>query len=547
MDMNNITIKNSYLTQKIELRINGEEISQYSRLAALSNAYLKQYMENLISNLDNEVFDDYNIDFYGYKFMYELLCINAEKSEYCKEINYYSMDMAETPQNLMSELGKIAEVHNVKINKNLYATLYTNIIDVGVNDKEYIRKVDDLSADIGIFEDIDDVKCSKCKLCIIIDDRVLLDEENVITVPKESVDEVLEYYYIYNLFIPNFEKNIMALKYQNLSDKEKVLLDAIQKNSPRYYLGIIPDTIDLADVIDIDFDSFPADVYRIEFLGEGVLKQEENKWKAVTAGNVTISVIDKDNIVCESHDLKIIEHQYATSIKIIPRFGYLKVNERNYVDVVVVPADAEDRNELQYEISDNNIINYEDNQVIALKSGSAQIKIKGKKCEGILNIQVKSLLTQVYLNRTSITLRGGTSEILQCSVLPQDAETNHLVWELDNKNIAAINPSKDKLKCQVTTSKSFTGKGNIRCYDQTSGIGAICNIEVVSKIKHTWAGTLTLLCMLFGFFFPVLSGISIGLGIYGLVQDEEISHRPRYIVCMVISALTLIVWTGLLQ
>ena len=70
---------------------------------------------------------------------------------------------------------------------------------------------------------------------------------------------------------------------------------------------------------------------------------------------------------------------------------------------------------------------------------------------------------------------------------------------------------------------------------------------MVSKIKHTWAGTLTLLCMLFGFFFPVLSGISIGLGIYGLVQDEEISHRPRYIVCMVISALTLIVWTGLLQ
>lgn len=174
----------------------------------------------------------------------------------------------------------------------------------------------------------------------------------------------------------------MALKYQNLSDKEKVLLDAIQKNSPRYYLGIIPDTIDLADVIDIDFDSFPADVYKIEFLGEGVLKQEENKWKAVTAGNVTISVIDKDNIVCESHDLKIIEHQYATSIKIIPRFEYLKVNERNYVDVVVVPADAEDRNELQYEISDNNIINYEDNQVIALKSGSAQLKIKGKKMRG---------------------------------------------------------------------------------------------------------------------------------------------------------------------
>lgn len=248
--------------------------------------------------------------------------------------------------------------------------------------------------------------------------------------------------------------------------------------------------------------------------------------------------------------MELIEHQYATNIKIISHFEYLKINERNYVDVIVEPANAEDKDKLLYDVSDRSIIKYENGQITALKEGSAILRVKGKKCVGTLRVQVKSSLNQVILEQTSITLRNGTSTILQCSVLPQNVETEHLVWELDNRNIVSINPSRDKMKCQINASESFIGKGNIRCYDQRTGIGAICNIEVVSKIEHTWAGTMALLCMLFGMLFgcflPALSVVlllvSIGFSIYGLIEDKEISHHNRYIMCTVIGALTLIVW-----
>lgn len=542
--MNKIIIKNSYYTQKVNILINGEEISQYSRLASIVGVNLYQYVSNVISYLDNEVFDDYEIDFYGYKFIYELMCRYAEKSEYCKGIQYYTMDMIDTPENVMGMLHEMAKEHNIYLKEQLGLTLYMSVSEAEINDKEYIKKINSLPSDVGIFEEADEVKSRECKFCIKIGTEIVMLEENLITIPWECVDEVLEYYYIHNLYIPNFEKYITALKYQNLSEREIVLLNAVQSNEAKYYLGSIPSSIDLSDEIHIDFVSFPSNAYRIEISDKGKLTQKEDKWRAVSGGQVIVTVFDKDNNSCESHVLNIIEHQYATNIKIIPRFEYLKVNEKNYVDVIVEPENAEDKDELLYEVSDSNIIKYENGQIIALKDGNTTFKVKGKTCEGALNIQVKSSLNQVILNQTSLTMRSGTTTILQCSVLPQNAETQHLVWELDNRNIAAINPSRDKMKCQITASGSFTGKGNVRCYDQATGVGAICNIEVASKIKHTWVGTMALLCMLFGFFLPVLSAVSIGFSVYGLVKDEEVSHKTRYIVCVVISILTIMIWIG---
>lgn len=542
--MNKIVIKNSYFTQKVNILINDEEISQYSKLSSILGVNLYSYVSNVTSLLDSEVFDDYEIDFYGYKFIYDLICRYAEKSEYCKGINYYMMEMIDTPENVMEMLHEMAQEHNLQLKKNLGFTLYMGRFEIEIEDKEYIKKIDSLPSDVGIFGEADEVKSRECKFYIKIGTETVMFEENLITIPRECVEEVLEYYYIHNLYIPNFEEYITALKYQNLSNGESILLNAVQNNVAKYYLGSIPSSVDLSDEIQIDFASFPSNAYRIAISDEGKLKQDKGKWRAVSAGQVIVTVFDTDNNSCESHKLNIIEHKYATNIKIIPQFEYLKVNERNYVDVIVEPENAEDKDELLYEVSDSNIIKYENGQIIALKDGNTTLTVKGKTCKGTLNIQVKSPINQVILNQTSITMRSGTTTIIQCSVLPQNAETQHIVWELDNKNIAAINPSRDKMKCQISASESFTGKGNIRCYDQNTGVGGICNFEVVSKIKHTWIGTVALLCMLFGFFLPVLSVASIGLGIYGLVKDEEASHNTRYIVCAVISLFTIGMWIG---
>ena len=94
----------------------------------------------------------------------------------------------------------------------------------------------------------------------------------------------------------------------------------------------------------------------------------------------------------------------------------------------------------------------------------------------------------------------------------------------------------------LTASTSYEGSGNIRCYDSATDIGAICNIEVTSKIKPSMAGKVALWCWLIGIFVPFLLPISTIAGIYGLSHDEEEARRKRYIICTIGSILTLLFW-----
>lgn len=132
--------------------------------------------------------------------------------------------------------------------------------------------------------------------------------------------------------------------------------------------------------------------------------------------------------------------------------------------------------------------------------------------------------------------------ILECNITPSDAPTENLTWELDNKTIASINPSKTGKRCQIIASTNYEGKGNVRCYDPNTKLGAICNIEVISRVKPSTAGKVALWCWLIGIIMPYLLPISIIAGIYGLSSDPEPDRRTKYIICTVGSIVTLLLW-----
>ena len=66
--MNHIIIRYSYLSVKAEVTMNGEKVSPYSKLSTTLNSPFLETFERIIPELDNEIFDDYVIDFYGTSF-----------------------------------------------------------------------------------------------------------------------------------------------------------------------------------------------------------------------------------------------------------------------------------------------------------------------------------------------------------------------------------------------------------------------------------------------------------------------------------------------
>lgn len=107
--MNRVEIKYSYFSSKAAVTINGEEISPYSELTmTLNRPYLEGFY-NIISGLDNEIFDDYQIDFYGNQYPYQLLLVTSGKSEFCKEICFHEIESLYDPINLLKRLTIISE------------------------------------------------------------------------------------------------------------------------------------------------------------------------------------------------------------------------------------------------------------------------------------------------------------------------------------------------------------------------------------------------------------------------------------------------------
>ena len=230
-------------------------------------------------------------------------------------------------------------------------------------------------------------------------------------------------------------------------------------------------------------------------------------------------------------------------IRLIPRFEYLKRSERNRIDVIITPLNAEDANRLSWNISNPNVIQVDESgNIIALENGKATITVSGYATSASLVVEVKPALQNLSFSQQSVRLKTGETFILECSVSPSDAPTENLTWELDNKTIASINPSKTGKRCQIIASTNYEGKGNVRCYDSNTKLGAICNIEVISKVKPSTAGKVALWCWLIGIIWPVLLPISTIAGFYGLSSDPEPDRRTKYIVCTVGSILTLLFW-----
>lgn len=101
--MNHIEIKYSYFSQKAEFLMNREKVSPYSELASIGNSPFLEAVASIIHCLDNEVFDDYEIDLYATDFQYELLSAIARKSEYCKISGYFQWNLCFRKKNCLNE------------------------------------------------------------------------------------------------------------------------------------------------------------------------------------------------------------------------------------------------------------------------------------------------------------------------------------------------------------------------------------------------------------------------------------------------------------
>lgn len=545
--MNHIVIRYSYLSAKAEVTMNGEKASPYSELSTTLNRPFLEAFERIIPGLDNEIFDDYVIDFYGTAFQHKLLEGTTGKSEFCKEIRFNEIESLISKESLMERLSAISSQCNISIDKPASLMIY-NPANVAVPQKTELVTTDNPNADIGIFNAMADVQ-NTVRIPVILSNSLSVQNvagRTILIVPNEEMSNFWDFIDLEYRIRPSVMEYMTALRYAPLSQVQKTELESIKNNKPQYFVGEIPSEIDMGESVTIDFASFPKDAFSLRSEGVGVVYCTDSRITAIAGGATNILIVNKNGETVAQKPIVVISHHYVEEIRLIPRFEYLKKNERNKIDVIITPLNGEDANQLVWNNTNPNVIQVDENgNIFAISDGKATITVSGHSASATLTVEVKPALQGLRFSQQSVRLKCGETVIIDCEVTPSDAPTENLTWELDNKTIASINPSKTGKRCQVIASTSYEGKGNVRCYDSATKLGAVCNIEVISKVKQGMAGKLALWCWLIGIIMPFLLPVSAIAGIYGIACDPEPEHKTRYIVCTVGSILTLLFWLSI--
>ena len=542
--MNQIEIKYSYFSNKADVTINGEKISPYSELSTTLNRPYLESFTHIITGLDNEIFDDYQIDFFGSLFQYKLLSSISGKSEFCKGLRFHEIESLYTQDELLERLAGISEQNNIAIEKPNGIAVY-NHANISAPQVAGIKFVGDQRANIGIFTDVAEISPT-VHIPVVIAENLFCKQIGGRTyygIPQTELPAFWDYVVLEYITRPLVVEYITALRYARLTAIQKAELDSIKNNAPSYFIGEIPASLEKGTSTPIEFASFPVNAFKLSSENTRIISCSVDSITANEGGSTFVVITNDKNEIVAQKQISVICHQYVEEIRLIPRFEYLKRSERNRIDVILTPLNAEDANRLTWTISNPNIIQIDESgNIIALEHGKTTITVSGMATSASLTVEVKPTLQNLRFSQQSIRLKSGETVILECDVTPSDAPTENLTWELDNKTIASINPSKTGKRCQIIASTSYEGKGNVRCYDSTTKLGAICNIEVISKVKASTAGKVALWCWLIGIIWPFLLPISTIAGFYGLSSDPEPDRRTKYIVCTAGSIITLLFW-----
>lgn len=490
MEMSNVSIRYSYLSQKSKMEINGAEIGVYSNLSSICSRPFSESVPFIIKGLNEELGDDYTIDYYSLPFQCNILKSFAEGSEYCKGINYHVMDGAFSARDVYARLSQLCDKYELQHSISTATKAYVEDDALMVPAIPEIEKTELADAEVAIFRNLDVIP-DNVNVAVCISDTYKyrrINGKNCFMVPEDGIEDFWDYYFTFEKMIPYIAESMVAFKYRKLEESDRIELEVLRSGKPAYYLGSMNANMDKGEATTVPFNSFPAGVYRLKSTNDYVLELRDDTVVAKSAGTESITVVDENDKVIDSRTITVIDHLYVQNIRLIQSFDYMKRNQKNRIEAIAEPANAEDAEYLEWTSTNPSVAQIDDRgNIIALSEGKTIITCRGKEVNSFVEIEVKPDLTGLRINPSSISLNNGEQQVLEVEPIPANAPVDHLQWELDNRNIANLAvSSQTKLRCQVSASSQYTGKGNISVFDPETRIRSVAQLEV--KMKQSIPG-----------------------------------------------------------
>ncbi len=540
--MNYVKIEYSYISSKAKISINGEKISSFSDMASLMNRPFYEIENSIMAVLDKEIFDNYEINLQGMTYQYEVLKYYQKESEYCVNINFTELKMDTEREWYCAYVQELAEKYHLQ-------TLSAGLVKVYILPEKVLPEFEgEISicspedAGLGVYVNQEEAQKAPMEHTVVLCNKydfAAAGNKKIFYLPEEGLSAFIDYYRKYCLELPLFEKNIDNLKYRKLDEKDKIGLNACLSGKPAFYFGELPEIMESGQETEFQFKSFPEGAFFVRSKDEEILVYRNSVLSAEKSGTGFIEVVNTEGEVAETRAITVVQHNYVKEIRVISEISFLNINDRSKVEILPIPADAEDAVSLKWEIENQSIAHVsKEGEIIALSAGKTKLRISGVKAVKELDIEVKPIVKELRFRNSLIRMKPGETVIVECDVIPSNASCENLKWSFDNEIIASFSPSYDGKKCKLQAKKEHSGKGNLKCVDQKQQVSAVCNVEVTKlKTAGGLAGFAIASLVLGLFCMPFFTPLSIILSIIGLSSSEAEGEKKTFKTCLIIGGI----------
>lgn len=204
----------------------------------------------------------------------------------------------------------------------------------------------------------------------------------------------------------------------------------------------------------------------------GVATVEDGKVTAVGGGEATITA-KAGEFEATCHITVTVP---VTSISLDKTTMTIEEGTTASLTATVQPNDASDKS-VEWSSSDESVAMVENGTITAVKEGSATIMARAgdKTAECKVTVSKKVIIvTSVELNKSTLELKKGESEILSATVTPDDATDKTITWSTSEASVASVDQNG-----KVTALKSGTATITAKAGEKT----ALCSVKVTTPIE----------------------------------------------------------------
>jgi hypothetical protein len=437
--MTTIFIRNNSYMRRLEIKINGNSPSSYSRLNGIMNEPFLFWIKQIISLLHEEInYDDYRLTFESREEELEILEKLVEDDSKCVMFTKKKPVRDLPLNNRMARFSSFLKENGIKIKKFAIPVLFVipddrkdlkNELEEMHIENSYcilIPKVTlnseykfnrETSDNIFFIYDNEEqydnsIKVDGCFTIILSNKNAFFGFENsslVYLTTKDTFFETLFKCFMIGVLEDVLYKGIVSVP-EHIKEKYTEVFDEIVGTAPRVYLDAVSSIIETGSSVDIKIfneeDVVSQSDFTFECRPKGFIECDGKKIRGLRDGKATLYAYRKgDREPCIAKEFKVITRNRVKELSVEDEDVFIGEGDNFKINWSYMPLDADNIKCLTWSSENTDIAKVSNSgQVYGMQQGDTIIKISCEKVSKNIYIHVLPHIKSIKVNPDEIVL-----------------------------------------------------------------------------------------------------------------------------------------------